>query len=599
MTPSAISALTRALVDVAMGRKPADIVIRNGRWVSVQSGEIIPNTDIAIKGERIAFVGSDASHTIGDETQIIEADGSYLVPGLLDAHMHVESGMLTVTEFVRAVVPHGTTAMFIDPHEIANVFGLKGVRLMADEAALQPIHVWVQMPSCVPSAPGFETPGSNIGPEEVAEAMTWERIIGLGEVMNFPGVFSSDKKMHAEMGETRAARKVIGGHYASPDLGLPFHGYAAGGPEDDHEGTRMEDAVARARQGMKVMMRFGSAWHDVVEQVRAITEMGLDSHRFILCTDDSHSATLVGEGHVNRALKQAIAQGLPPITAIQMATINAAEHFGLTRDIGMIAPGRYADILLVSNLPQFKIEAVFAKGRLASKEGRLLLERPGFSYPEWAINSVHLAHPLDEVDFRLLAPQSSNLTANVIGVIENQAPTRHLRVNVSAVQGQVQADIPQDLAKIALVERHQGTGRIQVGLVKGFGFNVPCAIASTVAHDSHHMIVVGTDDADMALAANQLAAMGGGQIVVRQGEVIGHVNLPIAGLMSNERAEVVARKAASVLYGFRACGCQLNNPNMQLSLLALVVIPELRISDLGLVDVTQFKFIPVLESEES
>ena len=599
MTPSAISALTRALVDVAMGRKPADIVIRNGRWVSVQSGEIIPNTNIAIKGERIAFVGSDASHTIGDETQIIEADGSYLVPGLLDAHMHVESGMLTVTEFVRAVVPHGTTAMFIDPHEIANVFGLKGVRLMADEAALQPIHVWVQMPSCVPSAPGFETPGSNIGPEEVAEAMTWERIIGLGEVMNFPGVFSSDKKMHAEMGETRAARKVIGGHYASPDLGLPFHGYAAGGPEDDHEGTRMEDAVARARQGMKVMMRFGSAWHDVVEQVRAITEMGLDSHRFILCTDDSHSATLVGEGHVNRALKQAIAQGLPPITAIQMATINAAEHFGLTRDIGMIAPGRYADILLVSNLPQFKIEAVFAKGRLASKEGRLLLERPGFSYPEWAINSVHLAHLLDEVDFRLPAPQSSNLTANVIGVIENQAPTRHLRVNVSAVQGQVQADIPQDLAKIALVERHQGTGRIQVGLVKGFGVNVPCAIASTVAHDSHHMIVVGTDDADMALAANQLAEMGGGQIVVRQGEVIGHVNLPIAGLMSNERAEVVARKAASVLYGFRACGCQLNNPNMQLSLLALVVIPELRISDLGLVDVTQFKFIPVLESEES
>jgi len=599
MTPSAISSLTRALVDVAMGRKPADIVIRNGRWISVQSGEIIPNTDIAIKGERIAYVGPDASHTIGDETQIIEADGSYLVPGLLDAHMHVESGMLTVTEFVRAVVPHGTTAMFIDPHEIANVFGLKGVRLMADEAAMQPVHVWVQMPSCVPSAPGFETPGSNIGPEEVAEAMTWERIIGLGEVMNFPGVFNSDEKMHAEMSETREARKVIGGHYASPDLGLPFHGYAAGGPEDDHEGTRMEDAVARARQGMKVMMRFGSAWHDVAEQVRAITEMGLDSHRFILCTDDSHSATLVGEGHVNRAVKQAIAQGLPPITAIQMATINAAEHFGLTRDIGMIAPGRYADILLVSNLPQFKIEAVFAKGRLASKEGRLLLERPGFSYPEWAIDSVHLAHPLNEVDFRLPAPQSSNLTANVIGVTENQAPTRHLRVKVNAEQGQVQADISHDLAKIALVERHQGTGRVQVGLVKGFGFNVPCAIASTVAHDSHHMIVVGTDDADMALAANQLAEMGGGQIVVRQGEVIGHVNLPIAGLMSNERAEVVARKAASVLYGFRACGCQLNNPNMQLSLLALVVIPELRISDLGLVDVKQFKFIPVLESEGS
>ncbi len=265
----------------------------------------------------------------------------------------------------------------------------------------------------------------------------------------------------------------------------------------------------------------------------------------------------------------------------------------------MIAPGRYADILLVSNLPQFKIEVVFAKGQLASKEGRLLLERPSFPYPEWATNSIHLAHPLTETDFILPAPKTTNLIANVIGVIENQAPTRHLRVKVNGAQGQIHADISRDLAKIALVERHKGTGRVQVGMVKGFGFNVPCAIASTVAHDSHHMIVVGTDDADMAIAANQLAAMGGGQIVVRQGEVIGHVNLPIAGLMSNERAEVVARKAASVLYGFRACGCQLNNPNMQLSLLALVVIPELRISDLGLVDVQQFKFIPVLESEGS
>ncbi len=260
-----------------------------GEWVCVQSGEIIPNTDIAVKGERIAYVGPDASHTIHSTTQVIEADGMYLVPGLLDGHMHVESGMLTVTEFVRAVIPHGTTGMFIDPHEIANVFGLKGVRLMVDEAAVQPIHVWVQMPSCVPSAPGLETPGASIGPEDVAEAMTWEGIIGLGEVMNFPGVFSGDAQMHAEMAATRLAGKVIGGHYASPDLGLPFHGYVAGGPEDDHEGTRLEDAVARVRQGMKAMLRFGSAWHDVDAQVRAVTELGMDPRNFILCTDDSHS----------------------------------------------------------------------------------------------------------------------------------------------------------------------------------------------------------------------------------------------------------------------------------------------------------------------
>ena len=228
--------------------------------------------------------------------------GAIWSPGLLDAHMHVESGMLTVTEFVRAVIPHGTTGMFIDPHEIANVFGLRGVRLMVDEAAIQPIHVWVQMPSCVPSAPGLETPGASIGPDEVAEAMTWPGMIGLGEMMNFPAYIRATRRCTPRWLPPAAAGKVIGGHYASPDLGLPFHGYVAGGPEDDHEGTRLEDAVARVRQGMKAMLRFGSAWHDVAAQIRAVTEIGLDPRHFILCTDDSHSATLVGEGHMDRAV---------------------------------------------------------------------------------------------------------------------------------------------------------------------------------------------------------------------------------------------------------------------------------------------------------
>jgi adenine deaminase len=593
--------LTRTLVDVAMGRVHADMVIRNGRWVCVQSGEIIPGTDIAIKDERIAYVGANASHTIGEKTQVIDAQGRYLVPGLLDGHMHVESGMLTVTEFVRAVIPHGTTGMFVDPHEIANVFGLRGVRLMVDEAAIQPIHVWVQMPSCVPSAPGLETPGASIGPEEVAEAMSWEGIIGLGEMMNFPGVFLSDEKMHAEMAETRRAGKVIGGHYASPDLGLPFHGYVAGGPEDDHEGTRLEDAVMRVRQGMKAMLRFGSGWHDVAAQVKAITEMHLDARHFILCTDDSHSETLVYEGHVNRAVREAIAQGVPPIIAIQMATLNTAEHFGVARQVGQIAPGRFADILLVSDLPQMRPDMVIARGKVLAENGRLLIDLPAFTYPHWALQSVHLARPLTAEDFRLVVSDSQMVqrgraVANVIGIIENQAPTRHLRMEVSIQNGEVKTDLQRDLAKVALVERHQGHGRVQIGLVHGFGFNVPCAVASTVAHDSHHMVVVGTDEANMAQAANELARVGGGQIVVRHGEVIGQVELPIAGLMSNERAEVVARKAASVLDGFRACGCSLNNPNMQLSLLALVVIPELRISDLGLVDVTRFQFVPLLEA---
>ncbi|MES0361062.1 MAG: adenine deaminase [Anaerolineales bacterium] len=583
-----------------MGRTPADLVIQNGRWLCVQSGEIIPATDIAVKSERIAYVGSDANHTIGDETEIIDAGDKYLVPGLLDAHMHVESGMVTVTEFVRTVIPRGTTGIFIDPHEIANVFGLQGVRLMVDEAAVQPIHVWVQMPCCVPSAPGLETPGASIGPEDVAEAMSWDGIIGLGEMMNFPGVFMADEKMHAEMGETRQAGKVIGGHYASPDIGLPFHAYAAGGPEDDHEGTRIEDALARVRQGMKVMLRDGSAWKDVDEQVRAITEMGLDSRHFLLCTDDSHAGTLVTEGHMDKVVRRAIIQGLAPMTAIQMATINTAEHFGVAREIGMIAPGRYADVLIVDNLPQLQIKQVISRGHLVAENGKILLDLSIYEYPEWVKSSVHLGQRLSAEDFRLqlpssMKPHSTTITANVIGVIENHVTTRHLKLELPVTDGEVQVDMGRDIAKLALVERHKGTGGVQVGLVQGFGFNVPCAIGTTVAHDSHHMIVVGTNEADMAKATEILAEIGGGQVVLREGQVIGQVALPIAGLMSNERAEIVAEQAATVLDGFRACGCDLNNPNMQLSFLALVVIPELRISDLGLVDVTMFETIPVFE----
>jgi adenine deaminase len=591
--------ITQELVACAMGRHPADLLIRNGRWVCVQSGEIIPDSDIAVVNGRVAYVGPDAGHTIGPQTVVVDADDRYLVPGLLDAHMHIESGMLTVTEFVRAVIPHGTTGMFADPHEIANVFGLRGVRLMVDEALQQPIHVFIQVPSCVPSAPGLETSGAVIGPVEVAEALSWPGVIGLGEMMNYPGVYQGDENVHSEMAVTRLAGKIIGGHYTAPDLGLPFHAYAAGGPQDDHEGTRLEDAVARVRQGMRVMLRYGSAWHDVAEQIRAVTERRLDSRYFILCSDDSHSATLVGDGNMDRVIRHAISQGLSPVTAIQMATINTADYFGVSRDMGLIAPGRHADILLVRDLTTFQPEMVFARGRLVAENGQLTVDLPVIQHPQWAFQSVNLKRVLAAADFRLHSAANGTVTANVIGVIENQAPTRHLRLEVETQNGEVFADLKRDLAKIALVERHHGTGTVQLGLVQGFGFREPCAVATTVAHDSHQMIVVGTEDESMAAAVNHLAAIGGGQVVVCRGEVIGQVELPIGGLISNRPAEQVARQAETVLEGFRACGCSLNNPNMQLSLLGLVVIPDLRISDKGLIDVNHFCILPVLEGEIS
>ncbi len=427
--------------------------------------------------------------------------------------------------------------------------------------------------------------------------MKWKGIIGLGEMMNFPGVFMGDKKMLDEMSATHAAGKTIGGHYASPDLGLPFHGYVAGGAEDDHEGTKVDDAIARVRQGMKPMLRYGSSWFDVAAQVKAITEKKMDSRRFILCTDDSHAGTLTTEGHMDRVLRHAISEGLNPMTAIQMMTINSAEHFGLTKEMGMIAPGRWADVVLVEDLMNFKADMVIAKGQVIAEKGELQVKLPSVKYPKWVTKSIHLKKPLKAEDFvlRTRAVDGSEIEAHVIGVIENQAPTRHLRMKVKAEGGEVKSDLKRDIAKIALVERHRATGKVTVGLVNGFEFTRKCAIGSTVAHDSHHMIVVGTDDESMAIAANELAKCGGGQVVVMDGKVIGLVDLQIAGLMSNERADIVAKKAGTVLEGFKACGCELNNPNMQLSLLGLVVIPELRISDKGLVDVTQFDFISVLE----
>jgi len=577
------------LVDVAMGRTPADTLIRNVRWVNVHSGEIVPETDIAISAGRFAFVGPDAGHTIGDKTKVIDGKGRYAVPGLCDAHMHVESGMVTVTEFARAVIPHGTTSMFIDPHEIANVLGMAGVKLMHDEAAGLPINIYVQMPSCVPSAPGLENGGATLGPGDVKEAMTWPNIIGLGEMMNFPGVVAGDANMLAEIGHTQAANKTVGGHYASKDLGNPFHAYAAAGPADDHEGTSLEDCIARVRQGMRAMLRLGSAWYDVAAQVKAITEHGLDSRNFVLCTDDSHSGTLVHDGHMNRVVRHAIAQGLKPITAIQMATLNTAQHFGLERELGSITPGRRADLILTSDLVELPVETVIGQGQVLAENGRLIGQIPHYDYPPTAKNTVKLGKKLTANDFDITAPDGANaVTARVIGVIENQAPTRALQHSLPVENGLVGMDVPADVCQIALVERHRATGKVVNAFVSGFGYDKPCALASTVAHDSHHMIVVGTDKKDMALAANRLGEVGGGVVLYSEGRELALVKLPIAGLMSDQRAEIVAGEANALIAAMQACGCKLNNAYMQHSLLALVVIPELRISDVGLIDVTQF-----------
>ena len=585
-----------SLIAVAAGREPADLVIQNCCWVNVHTREILPNSNIAIKNGRFAYCGPEILHCIGNNTKIVNGEGRFAVPGFCDAHMHIESGMLTPGQFAHAVMAHGTTSMFTDPHEIANVLGLEGVRLMHDEAIIQPINIFTQMPSCAPSAPGLETTGFEISPIDVEEAMKWPGIIGLGEMMNFPSIINGDEKLLSEIAITQNAQKIAGGHYASPDLGKNFHAYVASGVSDDHEGTCEKDALARARQGMRSMMRLGSAWYDVESQITAITEKKLDSRNFILCTDDCHSGTIVNEGHMNRVIRHAIKCGCEPVEAIQMATINTATHFGLERELGSISPGRRADIILTSDLKELPIEIVFARGVKVAEKGSSIIDPVLLKWPNSVRNTVKLEKKLNAENFLIRAPKLKNTAkVKIIGVIENQAPTKLLKGVLPVENGFVKGDLDKDICQVALVERHRGTGQITNGFVSGFGYKEKCAVASTVAHDSHHMIIVGTDQENMALAGNHLASIGGGVTVFKDGVELATVSLNIAGLMSDAPAQNVAKAADNMVEAMQICGCKINNGYMQHSLLALVVIPELRISDLGLIDVKKFEITELLD----
>ena len=585
-----------SLIAVAAGREPADLVIQNCCWVNVHTREILPNSNFAIKNGRFAYCGPEILHCIGNNTKIVNGEGRFAVPGFCDAHMHIESGMLTPGQFAHAVMAHGTTSMFTDPHEIANVLGLEGVRLMHDEAIIQPINIFTQMPSCAPSAPGLETTGFEISPIDVEEAMKWPGIIGLGEMMNFPSIINGDEKLLSEIAITQNAQKIAGGHYASPDLGKNFHAYVASGVSDDHEGTCEKDALARARQGMRSMMRLGSAWYDVESQITAITEKKLDSRNFILCTDDCHSGTIVNDGHMNRVIRHAIKCGCEPIEAIQMATINTATHFGLERELGSISPGRRADIILTSDLKELPIEIVFARGVKVAEKGSSIIDPVLLKWPNSVRNTVKLEKKLNAENFLIRAPKLKNTAkVKIIGVIENQAPTKLLKGVLPVENGFVKGDLDKDICQVALVERHRGTGQITNGFVSGFGYKEKCAVASTVAHDSHHMIIVGTDQENMALAGNHLASIGGGVTVFKDGVELATVSLNIAGLMSDAPAQNVAKAADNMVEAMQICGCKINNGYMQHSLLALVVIPELRISDLGLIDVKKFEITELLD----
>ncbi len=585
--------VTRTLVNAAMGRERADLAIRGGRLVNVHTAEIQEGVDVAIKAGRVVLVGQ-VEHTIGDETEVIDAPDHFLVPGLVEGHVHIESSMITPTQFARAVLPHGTTTVFIDNHELANVLGVEGVKLMMEEARGLPLRIYLAMPSCVPALPGFEDAGAVIGPEEIEEAMHWDHVAGLGEMMNMPGVLAADETVHAMLRATLKAGKLVTGHYSIPETERGLQAFIAAGISSCHESTRKEDALAKLRLGMYAMLREGSAWHDLKDTIRAITETEIDSRHAMMITDDTHPDTLINVGHMNHVVRRAIQEGLEPVRAVQMASINVAEYFRLGHDLGSISPGKCADIIFVEDLKEMKVGKVMVDGMLVAEGGRMLVELPEFSYPAFARESVHLSRRLIADDFIIRAPDGgSRITVRVIEVLGGQVVTHHLQLERPVVDGVVAASVAHDLAKVASVERHKASGQIGIGFVRGFHLQAG-AVASTIAHDSHNLLLVGTNEEDMAFAGNKLAEVGGGMVAVRDSEVLALVPLPIAGLMSQEPVEIVNEQVQALAEAWKELGCDLVSPFMTMSILALPVIPELRITNRGLVDTVQFAPVDVI-----
>ena len=595
--------VTRTMANVAMGVQKAEMVIRNAKLVNVCTAEIQEGIDVAIAEGRIALVG-DASHCIGADTKIIDATGQFIAPGFMDAHIHVESSMISVGEYARAVVPHGTTGIFMDPHEICNVCGPEGVKAMIDDAKRAPLKAMSNVPSCVPAVAGFEDTGSHIGPEEVREMMTWDGIMGLGEMMNFPGVMNADPQVHGELAETLKADQVITGHYSVPDTEAGLNAYIASGVRCCHESTRAVDVLEKMRHGMYALMRYGSAWHDMPVIIKAVLDNHIDDRFACLISDDTHPDTLIQDGHLDHIVRCAIREGLDPIKAIQYVTINPATCFRMDHEMGSIAPGKCADIVFFNYLQDIRITRTIIDGAVVAENGRMTVDIVKHPLPDRIQNTMHVGETITADSFRIALPDAlkgkgrETVKARVIEIIPNRVGNIERICELPVMDGCAMADQAQDIMKMAVFERHHETGTRGVGFVKGFGFKKG-AMAQTVSHDAHNLLVAGTNDADMALAANTLIECGGGMCAVADGKVLALVPLPIAGLMSDRSVEDVAGLISRLDAAWKEMGCAINSPYMTMALIPLACLPELRLTNRGLVDCRTFQFVKLFVDDNT
>ena len=560
------------LISVAKGELPADLVLANARVVNVFTGEI-ESGNVAICQDRIAGIGD-----YHQAKQVLDLRGSYLAPGLINGHTHIESSMLDVGQYARAVVPRGTLAVVTDLHEIANVCGLEGIRYVLNCARRLPLDLFLMAPSCVPATP-LETSGASLEPQDIRRVLRWQGCIGLGEVMNFPGVLGANASVLTKINLARG--KVVDGH-APGVTGKNLTAYIAAGIYSDHESVSLDEAREKLRQGMWVMIREGSSEKNLDALLPLVTDKTYKRCLFVV--DDRSCVDLLRDGDIDAVVRKAIGRGLDPVRAIQMATINTADYFRLDR-LGAVAPGYLANLIVIGELSSLQVDMVFYQGRLVAEEGKPLF--PPYQGGGRGLTDTVNVKPFNKEALALFA---SGETEPVIETVPGQIITRKKVEKVKVLDGVVVPDTSRDILKAVVVERHKATGNIGLGLVTGFGLKRG-ALASSIAHDSHNIVVVGTNDEDIFTAVKEIERLNGGLVVAADGRVLASLALPIAGLLSDEPLEVVVDKLEKLEQLAKDLGTVLSSPFATLSFLALPVIPELRLTDLGLVDVNAFKLI--------
>ncbi len=565
------------LIQVARGKEPADLLLSHARVVDLYGHEIL-EADVAIAGGRIAGLGAANTSQAYRAREVENLHGSYVAPGFIDGHVHLESSMVSVPEFARAVVPHGTTTVVIDPHEIANVLGMTGVRYMLEAAKHNPLSVYLMASSCVPVGP-MESAGAILSSYDLESLMQDKWVLGLAEMMNYRGVLASDDEVLAKL--KVAGPRPVDGH--APGLrGLDLNAYVAAGIGSDHECTTVAEAREKLQRGMVIMLREATGARNLRDLLPVVTPQ--TARRFLFVTDDRNPLHLLTEGHIDSMVRQAIAWGLDPFCALQLGSLNAAEYFGL-HDRGAVAPGRLADLIVFDDLQAPRPRLVYRAGRLVARDGQMVpYERP-VPLPSLPV-SINV--PRGSLHFRIPA---RGRRVRVIEVIPNQIITRAGEDEATLANGEAIADPRRDLLKLAVIERHTGSGRVGLGLIRGFGLKLG-ALASTVAHDAHNVIVVGASDDAMRAAVELILEMRGGLVAVA-GREVATLPLPIAGLMSDEPLLTVAERLRGLLHTAHRMGSQLEDPFMTLSFMALSVIPALKLTDRGVLDVNRAELVPL------